>query len=308
VQQPALVILNRTARRGRGRQNRQRIENALRQHGIDHEIHETQHPGHASELVASRGAGFERVIVCGGDGTLHEALQGLDLQRHCLGLVPCGTGNDFAWMNHIPRSIEAAVERIARQEVRRIDLGTCNQVRFHNSVGVGFEGQVNYESHRIRRLHGAAVYAAAVFKTLSQRRAWPTKITWQEAGSDRTHQEDLHHADPHQEEWSGNLFLASICLGARVGGAFKMAPAALNNDGLLDLVFSPATSLWNILRLLPRTLNGSHTRSPGIQLARSQRIRLESPGGIPAHLDGEFIDPNEARLDIEVLPAALSLL
>lgn len=298
MQPPALVILNRTAHRGHGKHNRRRIERALQQYGIDHEIHETQHPGHATQLVVSHGNDFERVIVCGGDGTLHEALQGLDLQRHCLGLVPCGTGNDFAWMNRIPRSIEGAIERIARQEVRRIDLGTCNQVRFHNSVGVGFEAQVNYESHRIRHLRGAAVYAAAVFKTLSQRRAWPTKITWLPNERDRVP----------GGEWNGDLFLASICLGKRVGGAFRMAPLAQNDDGLLDLVFSPATSLWNILRLLPRTLNGSHTRSPSIQQARSPVVRLESPSGIPVHLDGEFINHNETRLDIEVLPAALSLL
>ena len=262
----------------------------MRQHGIKHEIHLTQHPGHATQLVASQGCEFERIIVCGGDGTLHEALQGLNLQRQHLGLIPCGTGNDFAWMNHIPRGIEAAVERIARQQPRRIDLGTCNQVRFHNSVGVGFEAQVNWESQQIRRLRGAAVYAAAVFKTLSQRRTWPSRIAW-EGG-----------------EWSGDLFLASICQGARVGGAFRMAPAARNDDGLLDLMFAARTSLWNILRLLPRTLNGSHTRSADVQLATTPWVRLESPQGIPVHLDGEFIGRNETALDIQILPAALSLL
>lgn len=290
MQAPSLVVLNRAAHRGRGGRILQRLERALRQHGIEHEIHQTQHPGHAAQLVATQGCEFERIIVCGGDGTLHEALQGLNLQRQRLGLVPCGTGNDFAWMNHIPRGIEAAVERIARQQVRRIDLGTCNQVRFHNSVGVGFEAQVNWESHRIRRLRGAAVYAAAVFKTLSQRRVWPTRLTWQ--GGD----------------WSGDLFLASICVGARVGGAFRMAPKARNDDGLLDLMFTARTSLWNILRLLPRTLNGSHTRSPQVQVAETPWVRLESPQGIPVHLDGEFIDRDATALDIQILPAALSLL
>ena len=290
MQPPSLVILNRTAHRGRGARILDRLERALRQHGIEYEIHQTQHPGHASQLVASQGCEFERIIVCGGDGTLHEALQGLNLQRQRLGLIPCGTGNDFAWMNHIPRRIEDAVARIARQQVHHIDLGTCNQVRFHNSVGIGFEGQVNWESHRIRHLRGAAVYAAAVFKTLSQRREWPSRLTWQ--GGD----------------WSGDLFLASICLGARVGGAFRMTPDARNDDGLLDLMFSAHTSLWNILRLLPRTLNGSHTRSRRVELARSPWVRVEAPGGIPVHLDGEFMGRNETALDIQILPAALSLL
>jgi YegS/Rv2252/BmrU family lipid kinase len=281
-----LVIVNPAARRGGSEPTRQ-VERALHRHALQFEVERTMRPGDARTLVAARGAEFDGIVVCGGDGTIHEALQSLDLERHVLGVVPRGTGNDFAWMNQWPRDVDACVQRIAAAQERRVDIGVWGSTRFHNSIGIGFEGRVNYESHRIRRLRGPIVYLAAVARTLSRRGTHPAEIEWDDGA------------------WRGDLFMASVCIGRRVGGAFRLAPEARNDDGRFDLCLAGDLSLAQILTLLPRTFNGGHIHADAVHMQRSARIRIRCDSGIPVHVDGEFTGLDVRELDLQTLPAAL---
>jgi len=281
------VVVNPAACRGKRAGIPPALATALDRHRLPFEMVHTTRPGEARALVAAAGGAFDTVVVCGGDGTLHEVLQSLDLERHVLGLVPAGTGNDFAWMNGWPHSVEACVARLAAGRERRVDLGLWNDMRFHNSIGLGFEGRVNYESHRIRRLRGPAVYLAAVVRALHRRRPIPLRIDW----GDGT--------------WEGNVFLASVCIGARVGGAFHLAPGARNDDGLFDLCTARDIDLWRLLALLPRTFRGTHVRSRHVRLQRAAQLTIEAPLGIPAHVDGEFVGLEVRRLELRCLPRVL---
>jgi YegS/Rv2252/BmrU family lipid kinase len=262
------VVVNPAACRGKRAGIPREIAAALARHGLPFEIELTTHPGAARELVAAAGSAFDTIIVCGGDGTLHEALQAVDLERHVLGLVPAGTGNDFAWANGWPASVDACIARIAAAHERRVDLGLWNELRFHNSIGLGFEGRVNYESHRIRRLHGPAVYVAAVARALHERRPCPVRLEWDDG------------------VWEGDVFLASVCIGGRVGGAFHLAPGARNDDGLFDLCVASDIDLRRLLWLLPRTFRGTHVRPPHVRLQRTTQLRIEACG---RRVDGEFV-------------------
>jgi YegS/Rv2252/BmrU family lipid kinase len=282
-----LVVINPASSRGDTARAEAEIRAALARRGLAHEIVRTEHKGHASELVRARAGDFAGVIAVGGDGTLHEVVQGLDLERQRLGLVPRGSGNDFAWMNDWPASVEACADRIAAGGERRVDLGLWEGGRFHTSVGVGFEAQVNHESRRITRLRGTAIYLAALARTLSDLRTYPVRLDW-DGGA-----------------WEGDLLLASIGNGRRVGGAFLLTPQARNDDGLLDVCFAPRVSLARLLAILPRTFNGSHVRTPPVQLQRGARVQLVCPTGLPVHVDGEMIGLDVQRLDLRVAPGAL---
>jgi diacylglycerol kinase family enzyme len=163
-------------------------------------------------------------------------------------------------------------------------------LRVVNSVGIGFEGRVNYESHRIRGLRGPAVYLAAVARALAHRQAQQVTIDW-DTGA-----------------WSGDVLLVSVCIGQRVGGAFRLAPQAHNDDGLFDVCIASKVGLWRILALLPRTFNGTHVRAAGVQMVATTELRLMALGGVPVHVDGEFIGLDLRELQVEMLPRALRVL
>jgi diacylglycerol kinase (ATP) len=284
-----LILINPASSRGDTAGVEAAIRRAFTARGLNFEIAPTQRAGHAAEIVREQGRDFEGIIAVGGDGTLHEVLQGVDLERHRIGLIPRGSGNDFAWMNGWSNDLETCADRIAASRERRIDLGLWEGGRFHTSVGIGFEARVTYESRRIKRLRGTAIYLAALAKTLSSLEAYPARLDWG-AGT-----------------WEGEMLLASIGNGKRVGGAFLLTPAAANDDGLLDMCFTPRVGLVKLLGILPRTFKGTHVRTPPVRLERGPRIRITSPTGFPVHMDGEVKGLDIRRLELQVEPRALRM-
>ena len=210
------VILNPQAGRSRRGPNEESIRRAFLRHGLAAEVVFTAAPGHATALA--RDAGSDPVVAVGGDGTLHEVIQGLDLARQRLGVIPAGSGNDFAWQHGIPRGLDAAVDRIAASVEKKIDLGQWEGGRFHNNLGLGFEAEVNRLSHRVRGVRGPALYFVALARAMARLRTYRLELTW-EGGS-----------------FTGELSTAALLNNRRVGGAFILAPAARPDDGVLDLV------------------------------------------------------------------------
>jgi diacylglycerol kinase (ATP) len=289
-----LVIMNPAAGRSRDRGPEQ-IVRRMRDRGLPGELELTRHPGHAA-LLARAAAGYEAILAVGGDGTLHDVLQGLDLERHRLAVLPWGTGNDFAWLHGWSDDPDACLDRVAAGGERRVDLGEFDAVfiagrprtgRFHNNVGFGFEAAVNQRSHSLRRIRGPLVYLAALFATLPRYRNWNVRVAWEGGG------------------YQGESPLLTVANGKRTGGLFLLAPQATTDDGHLDLVFSTRAGRMRLLTLLPRSFTGSHLRSPLIRAARSPFFRVEVPDGIPVHVDGEFLDPGVTRLDLRALPGGL---
>jgi diacylglycerol kinase (ATP) len=288
-----LVVLN--PRAGRRSRNIDAVAEALRRAGLHAEIVPTAGPGDAGAIVERRGREFESVIVAGGDGTLHEVLQALDLDRHRLGLVPLGTGNDFAWDEGWPRDPDACARRIAAEGERRLDVGTwrvetpggAREGRFHNSVGFGFEALVNERSHRVRGVKGPLLYVAALAATLPRYRNYPVRLAWDGGGFD------------------GTVSLLAAGLGKRVGGAFHAFPGADRTDGLLDLVFARGMNLPRALALAPRVMRGTHVGVAGVTTVRASTLRVAAPGGIPMYVDGEFVGRDVSACELRVLARAI---
>jgi len=284
-----LVLINPASSRGDTAGVEAAIRRAFTSRGLAFDVAPTTRAGHASELVATHGREFDGFIAVGGDGTLHEVVQSMDLRRHVVGLIPRGSGNDFAWMNGWSTKLEACADRIAAGRERCIDLGFWGGGRFHTSVGIGFEARVTYESRRIKRLRGTAIYLAALAKTLSNLQAYPARLDWGTG------------------TWEGDLLLASIGNGRRVGGAFLLTPDAANDDGLLDMCFTPRVGLLKLLGILPRTFKGTHVQVKPVRLERGARIRISSPIGFPVHMDGEVKGLHVRALELQVEPRALRM-
>jgi diacylglycerol kinase family enzyme len=134
----------------------------------------------------------------------------------------------------------------------------------------------------VRVLTGMPRYLAAVFSTLLRYRACEASV----------------RADG--EAWQVALFLAAIGNGTTSGGGFMLTPGALPDDGMLDLCCVRDLPLHRILRVLPKTFSGGHTREPEVRLARAARIRLELAAPQAVHLDGEVLSERVAEIDVAI--------
>lgn len=302
------IILNPAAGRGRGAQARAPIESALTAAGAAFDLSETTAPGHAAALAeAAAGRGYDATVAVGGDGTAHEAVRGLisAAQRAPawaagapagpLAVIPVGTGNDYAWRLGVPQNDPAAACRVLLADHRRVvDVGRVVDERgradiFCNHLGGGFEAATAIESRRITRLRGLLLYLAAVLRVIPQyRRGRPTTV---EANGRRE---------------TRRILLASVANGGRTGGGFKIAPDARPDDGLLDLVLADSPNVAVILYLLPHFLAGTHVHQRRyVALHRVERVVIETPDGIPVHLDGEIFRTDARRIEVSALPRRL---
>ena len=292
------LFLNPTAGRGRAGKRRARILELLHQADLDVDVHVSQHAGGIeADVLEQVAAGATRVVVAGGDGSIHEAVNGIMRSGvdAGLGVIPTGTGNDFAKACDIPLTWEHATsllaDRIAANErPRKIDIGQFNDRYFANGAGVGFDAKVTRVAQSIRFPMGDLVYLVAILRTMIGGILTPTvKIT----------------ADGF--EWDAPVTLAAISNGAWLGGMFNIAPMAKNADGQLELLIAKPVTRRRILSLLPKLMNGTHVQEDDIlhHPVTSVQIRCDEP--IPSHLDGE-VQRLQSEFEIRVLPDALDLL
>lgn len=291
-------FVNPSAGRGRAGKRLPRILDLLRADGLEPEIHESGAIGDLERAVhAAVDCGATRLIVAGGDGSVHEAANGIlgAGSDAALGVIPTGTGNDFAKAADIPLDWETATrllaDRIASGATpRRVDAATMNERFFINGAGIGLDAKVTRIARSIRLPIGDIVYLLAIFRTLAEGLVSPDLIV---------ESEDF--------EYRGPLTLASISNGAWIGGMFHIAPMADNRDGQLELLLVAPVTRRRILALLPKLIRGRHVTESEIRHTAVQRVTITSDADIPSHLDGE-VQPLARRFDIEILPAALRLL
>ncbi|MGH2538129.1 MAG: diacylglycerol/lipid kinase family protein [Candidatus Promineifilaceae bacterium] len=294
------VILNPYANRWRAGRMAGAVQAAFAQAGLPVELLETAAPGAGAGLAqAAAAAGYDAVVAAGGDGTLHEVVNGLLTAAgpgpsRPLGILPLGTGNDFSDTSGLPRDLAAAVALIAAGHTRQVDAGrvTADGVAhfFHNNCAVAMEPLVTLENIRMTRLSGNARYLVALVKGLLKLRAWDMRIQWDGGG------------------YEGPTYLLSVCNGPRTGGLFPMAPPARNDDGQFHYVFAPKVPPLSVLAILARLLRGAHLNHPRVRHGRTARIALSSSPGTPVHADGELIADSAAEVTYQILPGKLTLL
>ena len=294
---PAL-FLNPVAGRGRAKRRLPRVLELLEAAGIHVEVHQSTGVGDLENQVreAVRN-GTTQLIVAGGDGSVHEAVNGIMAAGGdgALGVVPVGTGNDFAKAAGIPLDWEAATTLLARRvadgaHLRSIDLGRMNERWFANGAGIGLDAKVTQIARSYRWPIGDLVYLAAIFRAMLDGIATP---------------EILIRSD--ELQWEGPLTLANVSNGPWVGGMFHIAPMAKNDDELLELLIAAPVTRRRILQLLPKLMRGTHMRETEIVHASVRRVTVSASTAVPSHLDGE-VQPLQTNFEIEVLPGALSLL
>lgn len=295
----AKLICNPTAGRGRAGKLLPEVCAFLQSQGIETDVALTKAAREATTLAAEAVAtGFPVVIAMGGDGTVQEVGEGLVQGRPSangqadaarLGVIPVGTGNDFAKML-ATTDWRAACRRIAKGQPRCVDVGRVNERIFLNNVGIGFDAQVGIEAQKIRWLRGKTVYLAALVRNLLL--------------SYRTPQV---HICLDESEVKQTITLLTIGNGRCSGGGFWLTPQAEIDDGLFDICLVRGLSKLQILGFVPSAMRGTHITAEPVHMTRARRITINSADPLPVHADGEILYTDAHQLTIELLPAMLEV-
>ncbi len=264
----------------------------------------TEYPGHATEIARQAALdGYDVVAALGGDGTVHEIVNGLMSvpaeRRPLLAAVPIGSGNDFCHNVGIPGGHEQAMQRILTGTPHPIDIGRLTDGSgrtefWDNTLGVGFDATVTIYSYQITRLQGFAMYLWAVIQTIV-----------------RNHTAPRMRIQTDQESIDEEVLMLSVCNGPREGGGFRVAPAALPNDGILDFAIIGKVSRAMMFRLIPEVMNGTHGRFRQVRLGRCHRLEMTADHPVTIHTDGEIFagfTSSVSQLTVEILPGALQVI
>ena len=306
------VVLNPVAGGGRLKREWPRVAAALKRHFGDFELRETQAGGDAERLALDLAAdGFDLVIAAGGDGTTSEVADGL-LQAASehgrtaqLGLLPCGTGIDFARGLGLPRDLDALVERMAQAQGRAVDAGRIAYVDDHgalasrhfiNIASLGLSGATDRAVNADRRKGlvpaGALFYWRTVLEFL--------RYSFQEV---RITVDDAAPVE-------AKVALVAVANGKFFGGGMMVAPDAALDDGQFEIVILRAASKARLIWDLRLVYGGRHRDHPAVTMLRGRTVTVE-PLGDPA-VNGALVDidgesPGRIPATFEILPGALKL-
>lgn len=262
----------------------------------------TVYPGHAIELAKQAAEeGCDLVIAMGGDGTAHEVINGLmqvpEASRPIFGIVPIGSGNDFGFINNMPKKPDHALAHILKSEkIQSVDIGLMTDENgqkeyFDNTLGIGFDAIVTIRSHKLPIVKGFLMYLTAVIQTILLNHS-PAKMNFE---SD-------------SETWQDESIMVTICNGPREGGGFMIAPEAKINDGVLDFAIVRNVSRLTMFRLVPEFMKGTHPRFKQIRMGRCKKLNITSDRPMYIHADGEIFTSfgsNLKKINVEILPNAL---
>jgi YegS/Rv2252/BmrU family lipid kinase len=285
---------------------RDKIEAALQKHNTPFEIRETTKETGADILARDAAReGARRLLVCGGDGTVMSAVNGLyqgqdesgknpgqnensqDDERPVLSIVPGGTANLLATALEIPTDIEGAIEIALNGTEHDIDLGRCGEHIFALGLGLGLtEKLISQTSAREKETLGKLAYAKAMLRELG---AKPTRFRYEIDGG--------------QEQASSGVAIV-IANAGKIGGTLQFAPDALMDDGKLDLCILHRFRFRDALRMLGEMLLARLPEDRAVTFLQGKSIKILSEPPLDLQIDGEEVEES-TPLEAHVLPGAL---
>jgi len=251
-------------------------ENVFRAAGLDYQINVTERKGHAKELAEKFTSSGEKctVVAMGGDGTLHETLNGFSDFENCnLGLIPFGTGNDFAAAANVPTDVKRAAETIAYLSPRPIDFIELEcGLRSINTLGMGIDVDV------LKRAYSgvkdtASKYAKALMVSIMKFKSYNFTAEY----------------DGRSEKHYG--LIAELCNGRQFGGGMKVAPDAKIDDGYMELVITDYLTKPKLITAFLKIMTGKIKKIKETSFARvSEAEFICESQSFTIQADGELYD------------------
>ena len=283
-----VLLFNPTSGGGKGKSYAEQSLALLRDRGI--EVLEIS--GHSfqaaeerfAEAIAIHKRLIEVVVVVGGDGMVHMAIQQLAESKIPMVLVPAGTGNDFARaLNLNLNQPLSALEFSLISNPVSVDLGKVNDRFFADILSTGFDSVVNERANRLRWIRGRMKYNIAILLVLSTFRPLTYRFRVDEI------------------EFTTKAMLIAVSNGQSYGGGMKVTPNALLDDGLFDVMILGPVSRLEFLKVFPKVFSGTHVDHPAVKIMRGKKISIDSSA--VAYADGERIGP--LPISAKIVPGAL---
>lgn len=284
-----LAIVNPVAGSGKGLDDWPVISGLLRENGIMPDYVFTEKKYHAIELaVEAVNNGYRKIIVVGGDGTIHEVVNGLFIQQKAepqevlLSVIAVGTGNDWIRMFGIPRKYSEAIKAIVEEHSFLQDVGTISYYKAHvqqkrymaNVAGVGFDAFVNKKYNKLKDEGKKSkwLYIWSALKSVLKYSSTGVKV-WVD---DKLIVNDL-------------VYSATVGIGKYNGGGMLQVPDAVADDGLFDLTIIRKISRFGVLRRFKSLYNGKIYNIKKVSFDRGRKIKIESSPEIRVEVDGEAL-------------------
>lgn len=290
-----VFIVNPSANRTKALKRVGWLRNALKDHWPGSRIVISKKAGDIGRIGREEAAKGHPVIACGGDGSINELINGVAGMDAVVGVLPMGSGNDFAKSLGIPLEKEAAIRALRTAEAVPIDLirydtnrggGLCD-----NTLGIGFDGWANFHAHQNSVFKGTLQYLYATVKTAFTFDAVPMRMKLDEL------------------EISGDFLMVTLCNGTTEGGNFKVAPMADPADGWMDVVMLGPLSIPRLFVRLPFFLTGSQFRFKDIRHVRCRSFSAEIGAKVGVHVDGEEVGENDiVKVRAEVVRSGVKVL
>jgi diacylglycerol kinase (ATP) len=242
--------------------------------GHEVSIHRASSPADI-EQVAKQCGDVESFVIAGGDGSIHQAVNGLmkipSNNRPVLGILPVGTANDLAYALHLPQRLVKACEVIARGRIFGMDVGMVNQRYFVNVACAGLLTDVSSKVDiRIKNTLGQLAYYLKGLETLPTYRPFRVKFVHNEVNFDE------------------DILLLLVVNGLSVGGLRRLVPEALLSDGKLDVLIVRQTGWPDTLRILLNVLRGEQSDHERIEKFQIEELTIYTDSVTRCDLDGEM--------------------
>lgn len=268
------IIANPVAGRGNGKKTAELVKEILDTKNVDFELIFTKHPGQAIDLARSASCNHEFVVALGGDGTIREVLEGTWESKSTIGIIPGGTGNDYARGLKIPRQTLAAVETILAKRSVPFDVCFKDELVFGVLSSIGFPVDViqHVNNNRSSFWKGQLAFLISVVSTINHLKSYPVRITID--------------GQVMEKEVIG-LFVMNMPYG---GGGMMFTPEASYETGVMHLLTIDKISKVDLSVTLPRVYFGKHTSHPAVNILTGREIKVESDP-LDIMLDGDIFPP-----------------
>lgn len=269
-------ILNPVAGKGRTLSAIQKIKQFLNERGVAYHIHYTQYPRHATEITRElTGEGSKNIIAMGGDGTVNEVLNGIaDFESCNMGIIPCGTGNDFAKFINLPFEPVKAMQLILESSPKYTDYIQVNGgKRVMNVTGMGLDVAVLERCNRMKFFKGKLQYLISLIITL-------LKFKWYR----------FRMSVDGGEEQDKTAMIVAVCNGKYFGGGMPISPSSSIEDNYLNVIVVNKMKKSRIPMALIGMLRGKLLKYDFVENILCKRVSLKSLDGEDAvNMDGELV-------------------
>lgn len=277
-------IVNPIAGNGKAYKMIPKIKKIMRDFTKDYKIYVTRYPGEGCDIAkfVSKN-GYDRIVAVGGDGTVHEVINGIKDTNMILGIIPLGTGNDFARFFHIPKNVKKAIQVIINGKVNIIDSALINKyITCNNVANIGIDADVALEVTKFKKyLSGIFAYLLSLFDVLFKFKPYNVNINIDGKRLKR------------------KIMLAAFGTCSFYGGGFKILPNANPKDGLMDIIIVNSINKFKLLFLLPMAIIGRHTRFKCVETYKAKEVHIEIEREIALCIDGEVIPSSNFELNVQ---------